>query len=124
MTCGRKLEPDEAGHHVRQHRAREAGVGVHVPVRSVRPTGPPMAQAYGIWLPLKLYSFCYWAFDQFCLNSRPVPLEIAGQMQVTGAQYFKPVAARAVESVIAAPVGAVAGGALNRFEANRGDCNG
>ncbi len=56
-----------------------------------------MAQAYGMWLPLKLYSFCYWAFDQFCLNSRPVPLEIAGQMQVTGAQYFKPMAARAVE---------------------------
>ena len=64
-----------------------------------------MAQAYGMWLPLKLYSFCFWAFDQFCLNSRPVPLEIAGQMQVSGAQYFKPRAARAVESVIAEPVG-------------------
>jgi hypothetical protein len=48
------------------------------------PPDPPIAQAYGMWLPLKLYSFCYWAFDQFCLNSRPVPLEIAGQMQVTG----------------------------------------
>jgi hypothetical protein len=33
------------------------------------------------------------------------------------------VAARAVESVIAAPVGAVAGGALNRFEANRRKLN-
>ena len=82
-----------------------------------------MAQAYGMWLPLKLYSFCYWAFDQFCLNSRPVPLEIAGQMQVIGAQYFKPNATRAVESVIAEPVGIVAGGALNRFEANRRKLN-
>ena len=33
------------------------------------PPDPPMAQAYGMWLPLKLYSFCFWAFDQFCLNS-------------------------------------------------------
>jgi hypothetical protein len=87
------------------------------------PPDPPMAQAYGMWLPLKLYSFCYWAFDQFCLNSRPVPLEIAGQMQVIGAQYFKPNATRAVESVIAEPVGIVAGGALNRFEANRRKLN-
>ena len=39
-------------------------------------------------------------------------------MQVTGAQYVKPNAARAVESVIAEPVGIVAGGALNRFGAN------
>jgi hypothetical protein len=88
------------------------------------PPDPPMAQAYGLWLPLKLYSFCYWAFDQFCLNSRPVPLEIAGQMQVTAATYYKPLAARAMESVIAVPVGAVAGGALNRFEANTRKCNG
>jgi hypothetical protein len=88
------------------------------------PPDPPMAQAYGMWLPLKLYSFCYWAFDQFCLNSRPVPLEIAGQMQVIGAQYFKPNATRALESVIAEPVGIVVGGALNRFEANRKKCNG
>jgi hypothetical protein len=88
------------------------------------PPDPPMAQAYGLWLPLKLYSFGYWAFDQFCLNSRPVPLEIAGQMQVTGATYYKPLAARAIESVIAVPVGAVAGGALNRFEANTRKCNG
>jgi len=88
------------------------------------PPDPPMAQAYGMWLPLKLYSFCYWAFDQFCLNSRRVPLEIAGQMQVIGAQYFKPNATRAVETVIAEPVGIVAGGALNRFKANRSKLNG
>ena len=45
-------------------------------------------------------------------------------MQVIGAQYFKPNATRSVESVIAEPVGIVAGGALNRFEANRKKCNG
>ena len=44
-------------------------------------------------------------------------------MQVTGAQYFKPVATRAVESVLALPVGTVAGGALNRFPANRRKLN-
>jgi hypothetical protein len=44
-------------------------------------------------------------------------------MQVTGAQYFKPIATRAVESVIAESVGIVAGGALNRFEPNRAKCN-
>src|ERR1022692_1154098 len=38
--------------------------------------------------------------------------------------YFKPNATRAVESVIAEPVGIVAGSALNRFEANRENCNG
>ena len=91
-------DADEADHHVRQQDARPAGVGVHVSSSGLYgPPDPPMAQAYGLWLRLKLYSFCFWAFDQFCLNSRPVPLEIVGQMQVTGAQYFKPNAARAVE---------------------------
>lgn len=64
-------------------------------------------------------SFCYWAFDQSCLNSRPVPLEIAGQMQVTGAH----TTARAMESVVAVPLGAAAGDTLNRFEANTRKCN-
>jgi hypothetical protein len=82
------------------------------------PPDPPMRQAYGMWLPLKLYSFCFWAFDQFCLNSRPVPLESAGQMQVNSASYYKPLAPRAIESVVAVPVGAVAGGGLNQFRAN------
>ncbi len=86
------------------------------------PPDPPMAQAYGMWRPLKLYSFCFWAFDQFCLNSRPVPLPIS-QVQVSNAQYFKPNAARAVEMVVAQPVLPVAGGALNRFRANTRRCN-
>ncbi len=86
------------------------------------PPDPPMAQAYGMWLPLKLYSFCFWAFDQFCLNSRPVPLQI-GSVQVSNAQYFKPKAARALEMVIAEPVLAVAGGAFNQFRANTRACD-
>ncbi len=88
------------------------------------PPDPPMAQAYGMWRAAKLYSMCFWAFDQFCLNSRPVPLEIAGQMQVTGASYHKPRAARAVESAVAVPVAAVSGGGLNRFETNTRKLNG
>jgi len=86
------------------------------------PPDPPMAQAYGMWRPLKLYSFCFWAFDQFCLNSRPVPLPIS-PIQVSNAQYFKPNAARAVEMVIAQPVLPVGGGALNRFRTNTRRCN-
>jgi len=87
------------------------------------PPDPPMAQAYGMWLPLKLYSLCFWAFDQFCLNSRPVPLQIAGQMQVTGATYHKPRAARAVETPIAIAVAPVVSGALNQFRANTRKCH-
>ena len=68
------------------------------------PPDPPMAQAYGMWRNRGLYSFCFWAFDQFCLNSRQVPLQIAGQMQVPGATYHKPRAARALEAVVAVPV--------------------
>jgi len=75
-----------------------------------------------MWLGMKLYSFCFWAFDQFCLNSRPVPLPI-GSVQVSNAQYFKPKAARAVEMVIAEPVLPAAGGALNQFRANTRTCN-
>ena len=88
------------------------------------PPDPPMAQAYGMWLPLKLYSFCYWAFDQFCLNSRPVPLEIAGQMQVTGAQYFTSRSPRVPSESVRRGAVAPAGGALNRFEANTRKLNG
>jgi hypothetical protein len=86
------------------------------------PPDPPMAQAYGMWLGLKLYSFCFWAFDQFCLNSRPVPLQI-GSLQVSNAQYFKPNAARAIETVVVQPMVLTAGGALNRFRANTRHCN-
>jgi hypothetical protein len=86
------------------------------------PPDPPMAQAYGMWLGMKLYSFCFWAFDQFCLNSRPVPLQI-GSLQVSNAQYFKPNAARAIETVVAQAMLPMAGGALNQFRANTRHCN-
>jgi hypothetical protein len=76
-----------------------------------------------MWRNRGLYSFCFWAFDQFCLNSRPVPLQIAGQMQVTGATYHKPRAARAIESPIAIAVAPVLSGALNQFRTNTRKCN-
>ena len=77
------------------------------------PPDPPMAQAYGMWRTKGLYSFCFWAFDQFCLNSRPVPLPIATQAVATALAYHKPRAARALEAVIATPVEPVGWGALN-----------
>jgi len=82
------------------------------------PPDPPMAQAYGLWRNKGLYSFCFWAFDQFCLNSRPVPLPVATQAVATAVAYHKPRAARALEAVVAAPVASAAGGALNRFGLN------
>ena len=75
-----------------------------------------------MWLGMKLYSFCFWAFDQFCLNSRPVPLQI-GSVQVSNAQYFKPNAARAIGMPVAQVALPVAGGALNQFRANTGTGN-
>ena len=82
------------------------------------PPDPPMAQAYGMWRSEGLYSFCFWAFDQFCLNSRPVPLEVASQAVATAVSYHKPRAARALPPAVARPVAAAASGALNRFRAN------
>ncbi len=81
------------------------------------PPDPPLAQAYGMWLPLQLYSFCGWALDQFCLNSRPIPLGI-GSVRVSNAQYFKPNAARVIEQVVARTLAPVASGAANQFRAN------
>ena len=57
-----------------------------------------------MWLQSPFYSMCFWAFDQFCLNSRPVPLEVWVQMPATAAVYHKPRAARAAESVEAVEV--------------------
>ncbi len=68
------------------------------------PPDPPMREAYGMWRNRGLYSFCFWAFDQFCLNSRPVPLEVARQAVATAVAYHKPRAARALEAAIAQPV--------------------
>ena len=88
------------------------------------PPDPPLAQAYGLWLQAKLYSMCFWAFDQFCLNSRPVPLAAWMQATATAALYHKPRAARAVEVATAVDVVAPAGGALNRFKCNERKLNG
>ena len=85
---------------------------------------PPIAQAFGMWRAAKLYSMCFWAFDQFCLNSRPIPLEAWTQARATAVAYHKPRAARALEAVVAVPVVAAAGGALNRLNANQGRLNG
>lgn len=87
------------------------------------PPDPPLAQAYGLWLAAKLYSFCYWAFDQFCLNSRPVLLAAWTQAAATVALYHKPNIARAGEVAPVIDVVAAAGGALNRFKCNAGKCN-
>ncbi|MCC6362146.1 MAG: hypothetical protein IT165_01400 [Bryobacterales bacterium] len=83
------------------------------------PPDPPMAQAYGMWRAKKLYSMCFWAFDQFCLNSRPVPLEMWTQATATASQYHKPRAARAFEAALAVAVVPAAAGALNRFPLNQ-----
>jgi len=88
------------------------------------PPDPPMAQAYGMWRNKGLYSFCFWAFDQFCLNSRPVPLEVASQAVATAVSYHKPRAARALPVVVATPVAPAAASALNRFKANTRRLNG
>jgi hypothetical protein len=58
----------------------------------------------------------FWAFDQFCLNSRPIPLEI--WVQAVSAAYHKPRAARAPEVARVVEIVTPAGGALNRFKLN------
>ncbi len=88
------------------------------------PPDPPIAQAYGMWRAAKLYSMCFWAFDQFCLNSRPIPLEAWTQARATAVAYHKPRAARALEATIAVPVVSSASGAMNRFHLNEGKLNG
>ena len=87
------------------------------------PPDPPLSQAYGLWKQAKLYSMSFWAFDQFCLNSRAVPLEAWVQATATTALYHKPNIARAVEVATAVDVVAPAGGAFNRFKANEGKLN-
>ena len=88
------------------------------------PPDPPMAQAYGQWLTAPYYSMCFWAFDQYCLNSRPNPLEVWKQSPATATVYHKPRAARAAEVAKAVEVVAPAGGAMNRFRLNERKCNG
>jgi hypothetical protein len=76
-----------------------------------------------MWKQTPYYSMCFWAFDQFCLNSRPVPLEVWTQSTATAAIYHKPRAARAGAAPRAIEVVAPAGGALNRFKANERKLN-
>ena len=88
------------------------------------PPDPPIAQAYGLWKTAPFYSMCFWAFDQFCLNSRPIPLEAWRQSSATATVYHKPRAARAAEVARAVDVVAPAAGALNRFRLNKRKLNG
>ena len=88
------------------------------------PPDPPMAQAYGMWLQSPFYSMCFWAFDQFCLNSRPVPLEVWVQIG-DGARTTSrapPAPRRSLTAVDGDR--APAGGALNRFKLNERKLNG
>ena len=86
------------------------------------PPDPPMAQAYGMWVQSPFYSMSFWAFDQFCLNSRPIPLEI--WVQAVSAAYHKPRAARAPEVARVLEIVTPTGGALNRFKLNERKLNG
>ncbi len=82
------------------------------------PPDPPMREAYGMWRNRGLYSFCFWAFDQFCLNSRPVPLEVTSQATATLATYHRPRAARSPEAPIAVAYAPEPSSRMNTFRAN------
>jgi hypothetical protein len=83
------------------------------------PPDPPMAQAYAAWRAEKLYSMAFWAFDQYCLNSREIQMTSAAARASSAATYRKPCAARAAPVHIAAPVAVAPTDAFNRFAANR-----
>ena len=82
------------------------------------PPDPPMREAYGMWRNRGLHSFCFWALDQFCLNSRPVPLESAAEAAATLASYHRPRVARAVEAPVAAAYAPPTSSRLNAFRCN------
>jgi hypothetical protein len=82
------------------------------------PPDPPMREAYGMWRNRGLYSFCFWAFDQFCLNSRPVPLEVPAQSTATLGSYRRPRAARSPEAPVAVAYAPVPSSRLNTFRLN------
>ncbi|GIU74783.1 MAG: hypothetical protein KatS3mg004_1870 [Bryobacteraceae bacterium] len=86
------------------------------------PPDPPMREAYQMWRGRGLYSFCFWALDQFCLNSRPMPLEEA--LSGAAARYHKPRAARAMEKPIAVAYAPEASSRLNTFRLNARRLNG
>jgi hypothetical protein len=82
------------------------------------PPDPPMREAYGMWRNRGLYSFCFWAFDQFCLNSRPVSLEVPAQSTATLVSYRRPRAARSPEAPVAVAYAPVLSSRLNTFRLN------
>jgi len=87
------------------------------------PPDPPMREAYGMWRNRGLYSFCFWAFDQFCLNSRPVPLEVTAQSTATLVSYRRPRAARSPEAPVAVAYAPEASSRMNTFRLNAGRLN-
>jgi len=88
------------------------------------PPDPPMREAYGMWRNRGLYSFCFWAFDQFCLNSRPVPLEAPAQSTATLVSYHRPRAARSPEAPVAVAYAPEASSRMNTFRLNARRLNG
>mgnify|MGYP000392139417 CR=1 FL=1 len=82
------------------------------------PPDPPMQEAYGMWRNRGLYSFCFWAFDQFCLNSRPVPLEVQAQSTATLVSYRRPRAARSPEAPVAVAYAPEPSSRINTFRLN------
>ncbi len=88
------------------------------------PPDPPMREAYGMWRNRGLYSFCFWAFDQFCLNSRPVPLEVPAQSAATLVSYRRPRAARSPEAPVAVAYAPEPSSRMNTFRLNARRLNG
>jgi hypothetical protein len=88
------------------------------------PPDPPMREAYGMWRNRGLYSFCFWAFDQFCLNSRPVPLDVLTQSTATLVSYRRPRAARSPEAPVAVAYAPEPSSRLNTFRLNARRLNG
>jgi len=82
------------------------------------PPDPPMREAYGMWRNRGLYSFCFWAFDQFCLNSRALPLEVTVQSTATMATYRRPRAARSPEAPVAVAYAPEPSSRMNTFRLN------
>ena len=82
------------------------------------PPDPPIREAYGMWRNRGLYSFCFWALDQFCLNSRPVPLEASAEAAATLASYHRPRMARAVEAPVAVAYAPKPSSRMNTFRCN------
>jgi hypothetical protein len=85
---------------------------------------PPMREAYGMWRNRGLYSFCFWAFDQFCLNSRALPLEVPVQSTATLVSYRRPRAARSPEAPVAVAYAPEPSSRMNAFRLNARRLNG